>query len=151
MNDPALYWFIIGVMLGFMGLVLPGFVLLVFGFGAVVTSAVAWFTSVPIAGQLGLFIVSSVLGLLVMDNFIKKRFPGDSGADAAVEDEQEQVVLQAVPGDRGVVSAAIDPPEEGRIKYSGICWRATADEFIEEGEIISVVYQKDLVVHVEKI
>ncbi|WP_228855329.1 NfeD family protein [Desulfomarina profundi] len=45
----------------------------------------------------------------------------------------------------------IVPPAEGRIKYAGTFWRATADERIDEGEIISVVSQDGLVIHVEKV
>jgi membrane protein implicated in regulation of membrane protease activity len=50
-----------------------------------------------------------------------------------------------------VVCNTIAPPTEGRIKYSGSTWRATADERIEEGEIIAVIRQKGLVIHVEKV
>ena len=60
-------------------------------------------------------------------------------------------VMRAVPGDKGVVSMTIAPPAEGRIKYSGTSWRASADEKIEEGEIVAIVRQKDLVIHVEKV
>ena len=80
-----------------------------------------------------------------MRNVIQKKFL-QSSPDAGDED----VVLVGT-GERGVVVNAIQPPAEGRIKYSGSSWRATADEKIDEGEIISIVSQKGLVVHVEKV
>jgi inner membrane protein len=148
MLDPALYWLIIGVMLFVLELVLPGFVLFFFAAGAMLTALVAWLApTTSIAMQLGLFIVASLGTLLSLRGLIQKRFfasvPSTEGEDV---DRQ-----MAVPGDRGVVCNTIVPPAEGRIKYSGSSWRATADERIEEGEIIAVVRQKGLVIHVEKV
>jgi membrane protein implicated in regulation of membrane protease activity len=148
MLDPALYWLIIGVMLFVLELVLPGFVLFFFAAGAMLTALVAWLVpTTSIAMQLGLFIVASLGTLLSLRGVIQQRFFA-----AAPSTEGEDVDRQmAVPGDRGVVCNTIVPPAEGRIKYSGSSWRATADERIEEGEIIAVVRQKGLVIHVEKV
>lgn len=148
--DPALYWLIIGIMLFFLELALPGFVLFFFGLGALVTALAAWLTPISIAGQLGLFIVASLVSLFSLRNVIQKRLLSEPIEEEAVAMEEDQDI-KATPGDRGVVSETIDPPGEGRIKYVGTFWRATADEKIEEGEIISIVHQKDLVIHVEKV
>lgn len=146
--DPALYWLIIGVMLLFLELALPGFVIFFFGLGALLTALVAWLTPISIAWQLGLFISFSLLSVLTLRNFIQQQFFKPPGEEEGLEEED---IVQAVPGDKGVVTTTIDPPAEGRIKYSGTFWRATADEKIEEGEIIAVVRQVDLVIHVEKV
>ncbi|MFW2366298.1 MAG: NfeD family protein [Desulforhopalus sp.] len=146
--DPALYWLIIGVMLFFLEMALPGFILFFFAVGALLTALVAWITPLSIASQLGLFIVSSLGCLLGLRNVIQKRFFSTSSQE---ENEEGEDTVLAVPGDKGVVSATIVPPAEGRLKYSGTSWRATADEKIEEGEIVSVVHQKGLVIHVEKV
>lgn len=145
--DPALYWLIIGVMLFLLEMALPGFILFFFAAGALLTALIAWLTPVSIAWQLGIFIVASLGCLFSLRDVIQKKFfPTSSEA----EDNDEDTVL-AVPGDRGVVSVTIEPPAEGRLKYSGTSWRATADERIEEGEIVSVVRQKGLVIHVERV
>ena len=147
--DPALYWLIIGVMLLFLELALPGFILFFFGLAALITAAATWLTDIPIVWQLVLFIVSSMATLLGLRNVIQRRFfskPDEEGEEDADEDK-----ILAVPGDRAVVGVSIEPPAEGRINYSGTSWRATADESIEEGEIVSVVRQNNLVIHVEKI
>ena len=47
--------------------------------------------------------------------------------------------------------STIVPPAEGRIKCFGSSWRATADEQVEEGEIVMVVRQNGLVIHVERV
>jgi len=147
--DPALYWLIIGVMLFFLELALPGFILFFFGLAALITAAVAWLTPLGIAWQLGIFIVSSVVSLVTLRDVIQKNFLKPK--DVADGEEPDEDVMLAAPGDRAVVGVAIVPPAEGRINYSGTSWRATADEKIDEGEIVAVVHQENLVIQVEKI
>jgi membrane protein implicated in regulation of membrane protease activity len=147
--DPALYWLIIGVLLLFLELALPGFVLFFFGFAALITALVTWLTQIAIAWQLGIFIVASVVSLITLRDFIQRRFFNSDGDDD--DEESDKDIMSAVPGERAVVAVEIVPPAEGRINYSGSSWRATAGERIEEGEIVSVVHQDNLVIHVEKI
>lgn len=145
--NPELYWLMIGVMLFFLELALPGFVLFFFALGALVTALVSWLLPIAISWQLALFIVASLVSLLTLRGVIQRRF-FDSGAE---DEEADKDVVLAAPGDRGVVSMGIFPPAEGRIKYSGTFWRATADENIEDGEVVSVIHQDGLVIHVEKV
>jgi membrane protein implicated in regulation of membrane protease activity len=147
MIDPALYWLIIGVMLFFLELAVPGFILFFFALGALVTALVAWLSPISLVWQLGLFIAASLVSLLSLRNIIQKKLIAPA-SDAGDEDED---VLLAVSGEKGVVSMTIAPPAEGRIKYAGTSWRAMADEKIEEGEIVTIVRQKGLIIHVEKV
>ena len=147
MIDPALYWLVIGVMLFFLEMAVPGFILFFFGMGALVTALAAWLTPISIASQLALFIGASLVFVLGLRKFIQNKF----FSSTVKEGDADVDVMHAVPGDKGVVSMSIVPPAEGRIKYSGTSWRASADEPINEGEIVAVVYQKDLVIHVERI
>jgi membrane protein implicated in regulation of membrane protease activity len=147
MIDPALYWLIIGVMLFFLELAVPGFILFFFALGALVTALVAWLSPISLVWQLGLFIAASLVSLLSLRNIIQKKLIAPA-SDAGDEDED---VLLAVSGENGVVSMTIAPPAEGRIKYAGTSWRAMADEKIEEGEIVTIVRQKGLIIHVEKV
>lgn len=149
MIDPALYWLIIGVMLFFVEMAVPGFVLFFFALGALVTALAAWLTPISIAWQLALFIGASLISLLSLRGLIQRKFLAAAPADE--EEEGDEDVILAVAGERGVVSMTITPPGEGQIKYAGTFWRAIAEEKIEEGEIISIVRQKDLVIQVEKV
>jgi membrane protein implicated in regulation of membrane protease activity len=148
MIDPALYWLIIGVMLFLLELAVPGFILAFFAAGALLTALVAWLSPVSIAVQLALFITASLVSLMSFRNIIQKKLVSPPRKEGEDKDEDEELV---VTGDKGVVSSTIIPPAEGRIKYSGTSWRAIADERIEEGEIVSIVRRKDLVIHVEKV
>ncbi|PHR28717.1 MAG: hypothetical protein COA36_05305 [Desulfotalea sp.] len=147
--DPALWWLIIGVMLFFLELALPGFILFFFGLAAVITSFVSWLTPISVAWQLGLFIVSSVVSLFSLRDVLQKKMFKPKALEEGEEADED--VMFAVAGERAVVGVSIVPPAEGRINYSGTSWRATADSEIEEGEIIAIVRQSDLVIHVEKI
>lgn len=144
---PALYWLIIGVMLFFLELALPGFILFFFALGALATALIAYLFPIGLAWQLAFFMAASLLALFSLRKAIQKRF-----FTAVAEDKKndtDQVLI--VSGERGVVSTTIAPPAEGRIKCAGSSWRATADERIEEGEIVAVVQQKGLVIHVERV
>jgi membrane protein implicated in regulation of membrane protease activity len=148
MINPALYWLVIGVMLFFLELAVPGFILFFFAVGALLTALVAWLFPLGLAWQLALFISASLIALFGLRNIIQQRLH----TPASDEDEEEDKdVMRAVAGEKGVVCTTIAPPAEGRIKYSGTTWRATADEKIDEGEIVAIVAQKDLIIHVEKV
>lgn len=144
---PALYWLIIGVMLFFLELALPGFVLFFFALGALGTALTAYLFPIGLAWQLALFMVASLLALFFLREVIQKRF--FTAAAKGKKADVDQALVAA--GERGVVSMTIVPPAEGRIKCSGSTWRATADERIEDGEIIAVVRQEGLVIHVERV
>lgn len=146
--DPALYWLFIGVMLFFLEMAVPGFILFFFGLGALVTALTSWLSPISVAWQLALFISTSLVALLGLRNSIQTKLFAPAVKEGEEEDKD---VMHAVPGEKGVVSMTITPPAEGRIKYAGTSWRASANEKIDEGEIVSIVYQKDLVIHVEKI
>lgn len=133
----------------FLELALPGFIFFFFGVAALITALVAWLTPLGIAWQLGVFIVSSVVSLMTLRDVIQTKF--FKTKDIGEAEEPDEDVVLAAPGDRAVVGVAIVPPAEGRINYSGTSWRATADEKIDEGEIVAVVHQDNLVIQVEKI
>ncbi len=141
-----LFWLIIGVILLFLELVLPGFVLFFFGMGALLASLAAYLFELSLSWQLALFIIASLASLFSLRNVIQRKY-----LKFSPEDGEDVDVVLVTPGERGVVVDRIQPPAEGRIKYSGTFWRATADEKIDEGEIISIVDQKGLVIQVEKV
>ena len=140
-----LFWLIIGVMLLFLELALPGFVLFFFGLGALLTALGAYLFKLSLSWQLLLFIVASLAALFSLRNVIQKKIMEPSGE----EEDEDSALVQ--PGEKGVVVAQIIPPAEGRVKCSGTFWQAVADENIDEGEIVSIVSNKGLVVEVKKV
>ncbi len=149
-----LYWLIIGVLMLLLEMALPGFVLFFFGLGALVVSAVLWLLpagSMPIVWQLVLFLTVSLLSLGVLRGMIMRRFFTPPEVDkAAGSGERGEDIVHARPGEKGIITAAIAPPAEGQVKFGGTFWRATADEPVEAGEIVAVVCQRELVIHVKR-
>jgi membrane protein implicated in regulation of membrane protease activity len=141
---PSLIWLLTGVLLFLLEMILPGFVLFFFGIGAWCTAVASWFLSIGLSGQLAVFLVSSVLSLVALRGLIRRTFLGTrlagDGGDSALARGGEQVEV--------VVAIAL--PAEGKVRYSGTTWRATAAEPIEAGEIATIVAQEGLVMRVRK-
>jgi membrane protein implicated in regulation of membrane protease activity len=135
---------LVGVLLFILELMLPGFVLFFFGLGAWITALASWFLPIDLSGQLAIFIGSSLLSLLVLRGVIRNTFFGsrlDGGGDSALVRD----------GSVAVVLTAIEPPAEGKVKYSGSSWRATAGEKVEAGETVVIVKQDGLILRVRKL
>ncbi len=151
---PELYWLIIGVTLLLLELALPGFIIFFFGLGALFTSCAAWLLppeNFPIAWQLAMFLVTSLLSLVALRGIILRKFFTPSQVDKdAKQKEQGEDVIHARPGEKAIVTLAISPPAEGQLKYGGTFWRATADEAIAAGEPAVIIRQHELVIHVKK-
>ena len=95
----ALIWFLAGVLFLVGELTTTGaFVLIFFTAGCWLTALVVWVADIPFAGQIGLFILSSLVLLFTLRKYSLKTFRGD--AKAGVDDTFAASLI----GKRGVVS-----------------------------------------------
>ena len=139
--SPVLAWFLIGIVFYVVELVLPGFIVFFFGIGAWCTALVVYLTDVPLSGQLGVFLVTSLLTLFLLRKYIQSIFLGTAQDDDAA--------ISATPvDDTGVVTEDISPPGKGRVKYGGSFWKAVADVPIPAGTTVEIVSQDNLEVKV---
>ncbi|SHO48339.1 NfeD family protein [Desulfopila aestuarii] len=144
LNTPSLLWFLTGVVLLLLELSMPSFVLFFFALGAWLTAGAAWLYEISLNTQILIFIVASLVSLLLLRRFVKKAFGGGKSSDG----RSDHSLAEA--GTKVVVVADIVPPSEGKIKYSGTTWRATASEKIEAGEIAEIVEQDGLLITVQR-
>jgi inner membrane protein len=144
LNTPSLLWFLAGVVLFLLELSMPGFVLFFFALGAWVTAVAAWLSPLSLNGQILLFIIASLISLVALRRVMRRMFVGRKGGE-----RQDSVVAEA--GTRVVVVVDINPPAEGRVKYSGSTWRARADMKIAAGEVAEVVEQDGLLITVQRV
>ena len=87
-SRPEMIWFLIGLVLFLLELVVPGFVIFFFGVGAWVTALVCLIADPNVNIQVIIFAVVSVLTLLGLRRMIQKRFfYSRDNKDKAVEDE----------------------------------------------------------------
>jgi len=73
-SRPELVWFIIGLVLFLLELVLPGFVIFFFGVGAWVTALLCLIANPGINLQAIVFGATSILSLVLLRKMIQKRF-----------------------------------------------------------------------------
>jgi membrane protein implicated in regulation of membrane protease activity len=96
LSDPAVIWFLVGLGLLLLELALPGLVMLFFGAGAWVTAMVCAITDISLNWQIFIFLVASLLGLVLLRKYLKRRFFGKT--DKEVEDQLGRIYWQAGQG-----------------------------------------------------
>lgn len=137
-------WFLVGIAFFVCEMVVPFFVICFFGVGAWVTALVLLFLPMSLNMQLVVFLASSLLNLFLLRKYITRIFIGERKAD-------EVDSALAFEGEEVVVIETIDPPAQGKVKYSGTNWKARADEKIEKGEVVTILSQDGLQMKVQKI
>lgn len=128
-----LIWFVLGVIIAFLELYLPGFILLFFAIGCLSTAAALLVLDIDLAQQVIIFLITSVTSLLLLRKWMMRTFKGASSAnnEGDFDDFPYGVHVQ--------VLQKISPQKSGRIQYRGTAWDAVADESIEPGETVEIV------------
>ena len=114
--EPGWLWMIAGVLLLATEMLVPGVFLVWIGVAAVFTGLFALLFGIPVAGQLGLFALYSVLAVMV-----GRRFYGASSAtdqDSRLNDPGARLV-----GRRVTVVQAVDE-DSGRVRVGDSEWSA---------------------------
>ena len=141
MGPAPFVWAILGILLMAAESLTPGFWVIFFGAGGLVTAALAW--GMPgIADrphlQVLLWLGSSTLLLALLRRALKKRF----GA--------RQARAESI-GSRALVIEAIAPGKPGRIRFAGTTWRAESyDEELAAGETVEILAQENLTCFVSR-
>jgi len=140
-------WTLAGILLIFVELIVPHFVLAFFGGGALVTALTTALGLTPgLASQLAVFIVSSLLLLFLLRRYLKKTLTGN------MKDNDDLQPFDLDIGKIVPVVRAIDPHHgHGKVRYQGTQWDAAADEFIPEGESVRITGGSNLTLRVEKV
>jgi len=143
---PEVIWFLIGLVLLLMEFALPGLIIGFFGVGAWIVAIVCWIADIGINAQLGIFIASSVLSLLVLRRWIKGVFLGHAGSKQDLTHNLEEFV-----GQRAVVKEKIMPKVGGKVEFHGCNWEAQADEEITEGTVVEIVGKDNITLKVKAV
>jgi membrane protein implicated in regulation of membrane protease activity len=140
-------WTLAGILLIFVELIYPHFVLAFFGGGALVTALTTAVGVTPsLASQLAVFIVSSLLLLFLLRRYLKKTLTGN------MKDTDDAQAFNLDIGKIVPVVSAIDPHRgHGKVRYQGTQWDAAADEFIAAGESVRITGGRNLTLKVERI
>lgn len=123
----ALLWGIAAVVLVVVEMFTMEFTFLSLAIGCLMGAGAAGL-GLPEWVQLAAALMGSVAGLgLLAPKLRRKWAPRDTATG-----------LDALPGTEGVVTEAISPPEQGKVKLDGVVWQASATEEIPAGAIVMV-------------
>jgi membrane protein implicated in regulation of membrane protease activity len=144
-SRPELLWFLIGLILFLLELVVPGFIIFFFGLGAWVTALVclliAPVTDMPNL-QIVIFAVTSVLTLIAFRRLIQKKFFYSKGNKSeAVEDE--------FTGREGVAITDFGKAQKGKVEFKGTRWNAESESDIKEGQTVIIIKNENLILKVK--
>ena len=134
-SRPEVIWFIIGLVLLLLELVMPGFVIFFFGVGAWITALVCLLADPGINVQVIIFAVTSVIALLVFRRIIKNKFIySKNDKSEAVEDE--------FTGKEAVAVADFGPDKKGKVEFKGTSWKSESGSDIKAGQTV-IIIEKD--------
>lgn len=134
MNDlfslhPAVLWFIVGVVLVIAEFLVPGFVVIFFGAGALIVSLLCWLGWVEqTSAQLLLFSVCSLVMLFGLRWLVKGWFVGQSKKQGD-SDEMSDIIGHEV---RCLTSFSAAEPY-GKAEFKGANWKARSSVPLSEG------------------
>jgi inner membrane protein len=134
-SRPELIWFIVGLGLFLLELVIPGFFIFFFGLGAWVAafSCLIWEPGTNL--QIIIFALASLLTLIGLRKIIQKRFFYSKGSESAdVEDE--------FTGKEAIAKTEFGAGSTGKVEFKGTRWDAESASDISEGQRV-IVIRKD--------
>jgi len=134
-SKPELLWFIIGLGLFLLELVIPGFFIFFFGLGAWVTALVCLIGEPGTNFQIVIFAITSVLSLIGLRRIIQKKFFYSKGnLSEEVEDE--------FTGKEAIAKADFSSDRNGKVEFKGTIWNAESKAEIKEGQRV-IIIEKD--------
>jgi len=144
--QPQWIWLLIGILLILSEFLMPGLLIIFFGFGACVVGIICFFADISINTQLIIFISTSVVSLLLLRKYLKNIFVGH------VTDKQDAGEnLAEYIGKKVIVKKTIDPDLGGKVEFHGTDWQARAETEIPEGTVVEIIGKDNLILKVRPV
>jgi membrane protein implicated in regulation of membrane protease activity len=141
-SRPELLWFLIGLVLFLLELVVPGFIIFFFGFGAWVTALICLVFHPGTNLQIIIFAITSVLSLVALRKIIQNKFfYSKSNISEAVEDE--------FTGKEGIATTDFGKGKKGKVEFKGTTWNAESESEIKEGQAVIIIEKQSFNLFVE--
>lgn len=131
-SKPEIFWFILGLVLFLLELVLPGFFIFFFGLGAWVTALVCLLLAPGTNLQILIFAFVSVLSLLALRKIIQKKFFYSKGTES--EDVEDEFT-----GRDAVALTDFGADIVGKAEFKGTTWKAESKFIIKVGQTVTIV------------
>jgi inner membrane protein len=134
-SRPELFWFILGMGLFLLELVMPGFIIFFFGLGAWVTALICLIGHPGINLQIIIFAITSTLLLIGLRKIIQNKFLNSKRTRSDdVEDE--------FTGKEAIAKIDFGRLKQGKVEFKGTYWSAESASEVKEGQRV-VIIQKD--------
>lgn len=134
---PDLFWFLLGLLLLLLELVIPGFVIFFFGFGAWITSLVCLLSNPGLDLQLIIFSLSSVISLVLLRRMLTKKF-------FSTESSSPDTLSDEFIGREAVALEDISSNTKGKVEFKGAPWSAIPDEDISKGQAVEITGKESI-------
>ena len=141
-SKPEIVWFIIGLVLFLLELVIPGFVIFFFGVGAWITALLCLIAEPGTNLQVVVFAITSVLSLLIFRKMIQKKF-------FYVREDRSDAVEDEFTGKEARAVADFDADRRGKVDFKGTSWKAESDSEIKAGQIVIILEKENFKLKVE--
>lgn len=142
---PELIWFLIGLVLLLAEFSAPGLVIFFFGLGAWFVAVTCALIPLEVNGQLGLFLLVSVLLLVVLRKRLQQVF---GGRRDTVDPEEEESQFN---GQHGRLTEAVRDGQRGRMEINGTSWQVESEVEIASGTLVEVVGKNSITLKVRSI
>jgi membrane protein implicated in regulation of membrane protease activity len=141
-SRPEIFWFVAGLLLFLLELMIPGFVIIFFGVGAWITAIVCLIHDPGINTQIIIFAVTSILSLAGLRRLIQNKlfYTREQGAEN-VDDE--------FTGREGLALTEISPGKKGKVEFKGTIWNAYSKSDIKEGQSVIILNKDNFTLLVE--
>lgn len=141
-SRPELVWFLLGLVLFLLELVIPGFFIFFFGLGAWVTALICLIGEPSTNLQIIIFAVVSVLSLVGLRKMIQKKFfYHDENLSDKVEDE--------FTGKDATAIEDFSAENTGKVEFKGTSWKAESSTQIKAGQTVIIKSKEDFKLKVE--
>jgi membrane protein implicated in regulation of membrane protease activity len=141
-SRPELVWFLLGLVLFLLELVIPGFFIFFFGLGAWVTALICLIGEPSTNLQIIVFAVVSVLSLVALRKMIQKKFfYHDENLSDKVEDE--------FTGKDATAIEDFSSENTGKVEFKGTSWKAESSTQIKAGQTVIIKSKEDFKLKVE--
>lgn len=134
-SRPELFWFLLGLGLFLLELVMPGFFIFFFGLGAWMTALVCLLGHPGVNLQIVIFAITSVITLIALRKIIQKKFFNNKGTQA--EDVEDEFT-----GKEALATIDFGGMKKGKVEFKGTTWTSESTSEIKEGQRVMIV-EKD--------
>jgi inner membrane protein len=144
-SRPEIFWFILGLGLFILEMVIPGFFIFFFGLGAWITAIVCLIGHPATNLQIIIFAITSTLLLIALRKIIQNKF---LHSKRTISDDVEDEFT----GKEAIAKIDFGGLKQGKVEFKGTSWTSESASEIKEGQRV-IIIEKDsfkLIVELKK-